>query len=72
VRIEECGLRPIEEGDLATVLEWRNSERIRANMYTDHLISREEHRAGFAKVNAWWWRDLGSDPRFQSLIAGGG
>jgi eukaryotic-like serine/threonine-protein kinase len=37
-----------------------------------YLTDHPEHRGGFAKVNAWWWRDLGSDPRFKSLIAGGG
>lgn len=44
-RLEEFKLRPIIEGDLRKVLEWRNSLRIRANMYTDHIISVEEHRA---------------------------
>jgi hypothetical protein len=34
---------------------------------TDH----PEHRRGFGTVNAWWWFDLQSDPRFKSLIAGG-
>lgn len=29
------------------VLEWRNSERVRANMYTDHVISAAEHRRWF-------------------------
>lgn len=47
---EDCRLRPLEEEDLAIVLEWRNSERIRANMYTDHLISWEEHLGWFARV----------------------
>ena len=37
-----------------------------------YLTDHPEHRGGFAKVNAWWWRDLQSDPRFKSLIAGGG
>jgi tetratricopeptide (TPR) repeat protein len=37
-----------------------------------YLTDHPEHRGGFAKVNAWWWRDLGSDPRFKSLIASGG
>ena len=37
-----------------------------------YLTDHPEHRGGFAKVNAWWWRGLESDPRFQSLIAGGG
>jgi eukaryotic-like serine/threonine-protein kinase len=37
-----------------------------------YLTDHPEHRGGFAKVNAWWWRDLQSDPRFKSLIASGG
>jgi len=36
-----------------------------------YLTDHPEHRRGFAKVNAWWWRDLQSDPRFKSLIATG-
>ena len=46
---EECRLRPIEWDDLEKILKWRNSERIRANMYTDHIISLEEHRAWFER-----------------------
>jgi eukaryotic-like serine/threonine-protein kinase len=37
-----------------------------------YLTDHPEHRGGFAKVNAWWWRDLQNDPRFRSLIATGG
>ncbi|MEO7822683.1 MAG: hypothetical protein ABIS15_03670, partial [Gemmatimonadaceae bacterium] len=37
-----------------------------------YLTDHPEHRRGFAKVNAWWWRDLQTDPRFQTLIALGG
>jgi UDP-4-amino-4,6-dideoxy-N-acetyl-beta-L-altrosamine N-acetyltransferase len=47
LRIDEYTLRPIEERDLAMVLGWRNSDRIRACMYTDHMISPDEHRAWF-------------------------
>lgn len=47
---EDCNIRPISESDLEQVLRWRNSERIRANMYTDHLISWEEHQAWFMKL----------------------
>lgn len=46
----EFGLREMRESDLALVLGWRNAERIRANMYTDHVISMEEHRAWFART----------------------
>lgn len=47
---EEFKLRPIEEQDLDYVLSWRNSERVRAFMYTDHIISPEEHRAWFNRI----------------------
>lgn len=44
---EDYRIRPIEENDLEKVLEWRNSERIRINMYTDHLITMNEHKKWF-------------------------
>lgn len=40
-------LRAMTEDDLKEVLNWRNSERIRSFMYTDHLISMEEHKKWF-------------------------
>ncbi|GFO68503.1 UDP-4-amino-4,6-dideoxy-N-acetyl-beta-L-altrosami ne N-acetyltransferase [Geomonas limicola] len=46
---DDCLLRPLAEGDLDLVLAWRNSDRVRACMYTDHLISEEEHRAWFRR-----------------------
>lgn len=45
-------LRPIEEADLEMILEWRNSERVRRMMFTDRLITPEEHRAWFARTEA--------------------
>lgn len=50
MRRDDCNLRPIEEGDLELVLSWRNSERVRSYMYTDHLIKPEEHRAWFLRT----------------------
>jgi UDP-4-amino-4,6-dideoxy-N-acetyl-beta-L-altrosamine N-acetyltransferase len=43
-------LRHVEEKDLGTLLSWRNSHRIRANMFTDHVITVEEHRAWFNRL----------------------
>lgn len=43
-------LRAVEERDLELILAWRNSERIRANMYTGHEITPEEHRAWFERL----------------------
>jgi UDP-4-amino-4,6-dideoxy-N-acetyl-beta-L-altrosamine N-acetyltransferase len=40
-------LRPMNEGDLEIVLKWRNSDYIRQNMFSDHLISKVEHKAWF-------------------------
>lgn len=47
---DEFTLRPIEERDLDMVLSWRNSERVRSFMYTDHIITPEEHRAWFERT----------------------
>jgi UDP-4-amino-4,6-dideoxy-N-acetyl-beta-L-altrosamine N-acetyltransferase len=48
----ESYVRPIEQQDLLVVLEWRNSGRIRQWMYTDHLITWEEHLQWFARLQA--------------------
>jgi UDP-4-amino-4,6-dideoxy-N-acetyl-beta-L-altrosamine N-acetyltransferase len=45
-------LRKLQEKDLETILEWRNSGRVRANMYSDHIISWEEHKTWFNKMQA--------------------
>ena len=42
---DRFGLRPVEEEDLGTVWNWRNSERIRSVSLTDHTITWEEHLA---------------------------
>lgn len=47
---KDCILRPVEERDLELILVWRNSERIRSNMYTDHVITWEEHRQWFERL----------------------
>lgn len=47
---EDYNLRSMIDSDLEQVLEWRNSERVRENMYTDSLISFEEHQDWFQKV----------------------
>lgn len=43
-------IRPINSRDLALVLQWRNSARIRQNMIQDQLISWEEHCAWFENL----------------------
>lgn len=41
-------LRDLTPADSARILAWRNSEAVRAFMYTDHLISQAEHDRWFA------------------------
>ncbi|MFZ5632095.1 MAG: UDP-4-amino-4,6-dideoxy-N-acetyl-beta-L-altrosamine N-acetyltransferase [Bacillota bacterium] len=40
----------MEKADLEKVLEWRNSDRIRAVMFTDRLITMDEHRAWYEGI----------------------
>jgi hypothetical protein len=35
-----------------------------------YLTNHPDHR-GFAKVHAWWWRDLQKDSRFAKLAGAG-
>lgn len=48
------------EADLALVLEWRNSERVRPYMYTTHEISLQEHLS--------WWRRASVDESVRHYI----
>jgi len=50
VRREACRLRPLKDGDLGQVLSWRNQPRIRRAMFTDHVITAEEHRLWYEAV----------------------
>jgi UDP-4-amino-4,6-dideoxy-N-acetyl-beta-L-altrosamine N-acetyltransferase len=43
-------LRSITDIELELMLAWRNAPHVRANMYTQHEISREEHLAWWAKT----------------------
>ncbi len=47
---EDYQLRKLKSSDLEMVLNWRNSDRIRANMYTDQIITLEEHLAWYDKI----------------------
>ena len=53
-------LRPMREGDLRTVLSWRNSERIRAVSFSNHEITWEEHVA--------WYERSKSDDSIQPMV----
>lgn len=45
-------LRPLEEGDLETVLRWRNTDRIRNSMYNNEIINLEQHQKWFKKISS--------------------
>ena len=44
---ENGTLRPMLEGDLERILEWRNNKNIRRYMYNKNLIGIEEHKAWY-------------------------
>jgi UDP-4-amino-4,6-dideoxy-N-acetyl-beta-L-altrosamine N-acetyltransferase len=45
-------LRPVEAADSERLFGWRNSPAVSAYMYTDHLITPEEHARWFAAAMA--------------------
>ena len=47
---ESCKLKLLDENDLEKVLKWRNSENVRTNMFTAHIISWEEHLSWYKKI----------------------
>ncbi len=53
-------LREILEEDLVTILKWRNQEKMRAVMFTDHMISLEEHLK--------WWKKVSQSDAQQAFI----
>lgn len=59
--LEDLILRPMEAGDLADVLAWRNAENVRRNMLNDKFISMAEHQA--------WFKDRQADPGCEWLVA---
>lgn len=50
LKIGDYSMRTIEEKDLEQILVWRNSERIRSVMFTDYIISMQEHLAWFERI----------------------
>ena len=50
LKIGEYSMRPIEKKDLEQVLAWRNSERIRSVMFSDQIITMQEHLAWFERI----------------------
>jgi UDP-4-amino-4,6-dideoxy-N-acetyl-beta-L-altrosamine N-acetyltransferase len=49
---DDYSLVPMEAAHKDLVREWRNSDRVRAGMYTDHTIAREEHEQWSSRVLA--------------------
>lgn len=43
-------LKPLSKSELEIVLEWRNSDRIRCNMYDDQIIPFEKHLKWYEKI----------------------
>ncbi len=58
-------LRAMRQSDLKKVLDWRNSYRIRREMYSEHIISWEEHQNWFDRVT-----DTGTSLHFVFEISG--
>lgn len=54
-------LRQINEEELDLMLSWRNSPRVRQNMYTQHEINRKEHLS-------WWARVCESDDKIYLIF----
>lgn len=52
MRKEDYKLRDLDKNDLDIVLQWRNSDRVRQNMYTDQIISLDKHLDWFANIKA--------------------
>ncbi len=60
-------LRPVDAADRERILAWRNSPDVRAYMYTDHVISADEHARWFAGIEGdtrrrYWIVELDGAP----------
>ncbi len=53
-------LRKIHKNELEIIRSWRNSPDVRKNMFTDHLITADEHLV--------WWQSLNSNNSQQCLM----
>jgi len=52
LRYSDFNLRRMAVEDKKRIFAWRNSERVRVNMYTDHIIGPEEHVRWFENALA--------------------
>lgn len=48
--VKDYAIRLMEETDLKRVLQWRNSDRVRLNMFTDEPIAEKDHYEWFSRV----------------------
>jgi UDP-4-amino-4,6-dideoxy-N-acetyl-beta-L-altrosamine N-acetyltransferase len=60
-------LRPVSSDDSERLLAWRNSPAVAAYMYTDHVITPEEHDRWFAAIpddprRAYWIVEVDGAP----------
>ncbi|HKT53709.1 MAG TPA: UDP-4-amino-4,6-dideoxy-N-acetyl-beta-L-altrosamine N-acetyltransferase [Caulobacteraceae bacterium] len=68
-------LRPVETGDRERLLAWRNRPEVSAYMYSDHVISPEEHAGWFGAAMAaadrrYWIIELNGEPVGLANLAG--
>ena len=68
-------LRPVESCDSERLMDWRNRPEVAAYMYTDHVISAEEHARWFAAAMAapdrkYWIIELDRQPVGLANLAG--
>jgi UDP-4-amino-4,6-dideoxy-N-acetyl-beta-L-altrosamine N-acetyltransferase len=61
IKFIDFNLRTLSASDEERMLQWRNSDRVRCNMYNDHIIQPEEHAA--------WFRTAIFDTHARYLIA---
>ena len=64
---QSADLRPVEHTDKDRIFAWRNSPDVRPYMYTDHLISPEEHARWFDGIwgdetRRYWIVELNGKP----------
>lgn len=60
-------LRNIKQEELELMLAWRNAPNVRANMYTRHEISLDEHKAWWARTQqrsdqCYFMYEMGDEP----------
>jgi len=51
MKITDGRVRPVRENDLEQVLYWRNLPKVRQYMFTDNLITMEEHQRWFSTLD---------------------